>query len=168
MVKARVTSAKKRSGDRLRGMREREPRLLREKQKLKPTHAPTGSRCRDGVEKSYFVCQTTGADSPATLLDFPPGESWPARIADQSAVRAGAGGSPKRATVEKIARRWSLDELRCWRWCTTGLLRLWRPSSNLFEKGNRNPRKEAQMKNQRTTMFATVNNKAALEENSAP
>jgi hypothetical protein len=27
-------------------------------------------RCRDGAEKSYFVCQTTWGCGPATLLDY--------------------------------------------------------------------------------------------------
>lgn len=27
-------------------------------------------RCRDGAEKSYFVCQTTWGCGPATLIDY--------------------------------------------------------------------------------------------------
>ena len=79
-----------RPGDEPGRIADKEPRLLRKKQKLKPTHAGQSfpperkrhklksvlQRCRDGAEKSYFVCHTTWGSGPATLLDFPPGESF--------------------------------------------------------------------------------------------
>ena len=58
------------------------------------------SGSRDGVEKSYFVCQRRGADAPQLCSIFLPAKLWPARIADQSAVRAGAGR--RKETTMKI------------------------------------------------------------------
>lgn len=58
---------------------------------------------------------------------------WPARIADQSAVRAGAGeadrlrrktGPLQKAVPTRIARCMRMPRGRGWTWCRAGLLRL--------------------------------------------
>jgi hypothetical protein len=59
--------------------------------RLQPVLISAGSKCRDGAEQSYFVCHTMWGDTPQLFSIFLPATIWPARIANQSAVRAGAG-----------------------------------------------------------------------------
>src|SRR5690348_13489631 len=66
-----------------------------------------------------------GADAPQLCSIFLPAKFWPARIADQSAVRAGAGGGTWMPPSQRLLADNFLGELRSWTRCRAGLLRLW-------------------------------------------
>jgi len=50
-------------------------------------------RCRDGAEKSYFVCETMRGCCSAALLDYSSRLGLPARVANWWAIRAAAEGT---------------------------------------------------------------------------
>jgi hypothetical protein len=74
-------------------------------------------RRRDGAEKSYFVDADAGQLPRYSARLFLPACFWPARIADQSAVRAGGREAAKNGGTEKVyLRANSACNERSWTW----------------------------------------------------